>query len=226
LFVPLLERARMIQVPPARPILCAVAARITQAVSRGFAFAEMVVGLHYSADVARLEFRGVQLCSMLPFCFQRGFANIRPAGFAYVVDAETATRRTLSGCSVALVERIQGFVNQATRASLAVWQRRARPSMGFAVRFGVGAALRGMSLAIAFVGCVSGLSGLVRCHRWIVSMCLSIILRTSSAIDMPSRLASLVKYWRCGSVNEIICLVIGQVAMIPQGIQWQQRYGW
>jgi len=33
---------------------------------------------------------------------------------------------------------------------------------------------------------------------------------TSSAMDMPRRLASRFKYARCGSVNEIICLVIGQ----------------
>jgi len=36
----------------------------------------------------------------------------------------------------------------------------------------------------------------------------STIRRTSSAIEMPRRLASRFKNWRCGSVNEIICLVI------------------
>lgn len=39
------------------------------------------------------------------------------------------------------------------------------------------------------------------------SMCWSMMRRTSSAIEMPSRLASRFKNALCGSVNEIICLV-------------------
>lgn len=40
------------------------------------------------------------------------------------------------------------------------------------------------------------------------SMCRSMIRRTSSAMEIPRRLASRLRNWRCGSVNEIICFVI------------------
>ena len=50
-----------------------------------------------------------------------------------------------------------------------------------------------------------------------VSMWRSMMRRTSSAMEMPSRFASRIKNFRCGSVNEIICLVTG--VSIPQGIQ-------
>jgi hypothetical protein len=49
------------------------------------------------------------------------------------------------------------------------------------------------------------------------SMWLSMMRLTSSAIGIPSRLDSLARYARCGSVNEIICLIIG-ATKIPQGI--------
>lgn len=42
------------------------------------------------------------------------------------------------------------------------------------------------------------------------SMYRSTMRRTSSAIGMPSRLASRIRNFRCGSVNEIICLVISK----------------
>ena len=55
------------------------------------------------------------------------------------------------------------------------------------------------------------------------SMCWSRIRRTSSAMEMPSFFASRCKKRRCGSVNEIICLVIP--IRIPRGIQWRQVDG-
>lgn len=39
------------------------------------------------------------------------------------------------------------------------------------------------------------------------SMLASMMRRTSSAIEMPRRFASLIKNFRCGTVNEIICLI-------------------
>lgn len=51
---------------------------------------------------------------------------------------------------------------------------------------------------------------LKRVHRWL-AMCASMILRTSSATEIPSLLASRFRNTRCGSVNEIICFVMGLV---------------
>ena len=51
---------------------------------------------------------------------------------------------------------------------------------------------------------------IARFHRF-ASMCASMMRRTSSAIDIPRRFASRIKNVLCGSVNEIICLVIGCV---------------
>lgn len=48
----------------------------------------------------------------------------------------------------------------------------------------------------------------VQLHR-LVSMCASMMRRTSSAMEMPRRLASRLRKTLCGSVKEIICLVIG-----------------
>lgn len=45
------------------------------------------------------------------------------------------------------------------------------------------------------------------CHC-LLSMCESTIRRTSSAIEMPRRVASRFRNCRCGSVNEIICFVM------------------
>lgn len=44
-------------------------------------------------------------------------------------------------------------------------------------------------------------------HYRLPSMWASMMRRTSSATEMPRRLASRLRYARCGSVNEIICLV-------------------
>lgn len=44
-----------------------------------------------------------------------------------------------------------------------------------------------------------------RCSMWA-----SMMRRTSSAMEMPRRFASRFRNALCGSVNEIICLVIGQ----------------
>lgn len=59
-------------------------------------------------------------------------------------------------------------------------------------------------------------------HLALRSMCWSMIRRTSSAMEMPSRLASLIRNWRCGSVNEIICLTT--LHRIPRGITLGYAY--
>lgn len=52
--------------------------------------------------------------------------------------------------------------------------------------------------------------------HFVFSICRSMMRRTSSAMEIPSRFASRLRNVRCGSVNEIICFVIP--LRIPQGI--------
>jgi hypothetical protein len=46
---------------------------------------------------------------------------------------------------------------------------------------------------------------------YLASMWASMMRRTSSAMEMPSRFDSRLRNARCGSVNEIICLIIDQI---------------
>ena len=52
------------------------------------------------------------------------------------------------------------------------------------------------------------MGGPVTRRLYVRSMYASMMRRTSSAMEMPRRLASRFKNARCGSVNEIICLVM------------------
>lgn len=58
----------------------------------------------------------------------------------------------------------------------------------------------------------------------LVSMCASMMRRTSSAIDIPRRLASRFRKALCGSVNEIICLItVDNHPVKVQPAQWAVR---
>lgn len=70
----------------------------------------------------------------------------------------------------------------------------------------VGRALFTVTVSIALQRRKSAFSALFVCHR-LSSMWASMMRRTSSAMEMPSRVASFFRKTLCGSVNEIICLV-------------------
>jgi hypothetical protein len=70
--------------------------------------------------------------------------------------------------------------------------------------------------------CESGKIAAFGRHYRFVSIWASTIRLTNSAMEIPRRFASRLRYCLCGSVNEIICLVMRRLlhsASIPQGIR-------
>lgn len=221
-FRPCYERARVSLVPPRTTLVNAWLAAVRQAVRRLHSIVKVCVWLHHPAFAASFEPVRMKSIPCSALCSQGWLALIRFTRQTHRRHTACATIWAFASVP-GLSKHGDRFGDQTTPTLFLGSRLWSRSAFSGADKCRLSAAvnqqLLSVAVSVAFLRRQLSYSPFVVGH--LLSMWLSMIRRTSSAIEMPRRLASRFKNARCGSVNEIICFVME--SSIPLGIHWSAR---
>lgn len=141
-----------------------------------------------------------------PFCGQRFYSNAIALSPGLSLEFVFSVVRTSSALALFFWKRV---VEALALCSYFVWMRTPPRVLSSEVGLFLQRVAGSLSGKYFFVMRRMVAAVLLRPRHGLASMWASMMRRTSSAIEIPRRLASRFKKARCGSVNEIICLVIG-----------------
>jgi hypothetical protein len=205
--IPILKGGWIALSMSARSRVGAIATGMAKTISRCSTRGKLSERFRVPAHIAAFYSGLIHLLTFAALVLKRWLAKSRPTLLANAVHAKGAARRPFAGHSAPDIERVTVLRLVAIGAGLRRGHWNARRLVSIPISLRVGRALISIPVSVRFARyAVSGPTFLRR-HFCLISMWRSMIRRTSSAMEMPSRAASRFKYARCGSVNEIICLV-------------------